>query len=337
MSSTIHDTTLDLWRTGRKVRQSSSGWLSGNAVCCTHNGETPDKKGRGGLMPTGDGGVNYHCFNCRFSTGYSPGRHLSYKFRKLLNWLGADEGTIRYLVIEAIRVKEITPVKEKDLASVPKVEIKARSLPVDAVTFQQAVDDPSKYPHLVDAVKYCVDRKFDINTYDFYVTNDKSHNLHNRVVIPFYWQNKIIGYTARSIGPTIKPKYHNSYEPNYVFNVDRQKPNWKFVVVCEGPLDAISVDGVAILSNECNEVQADIIDSLAREVVVVPDRDRAGKRLVDIALEYGWSVSFPIWQETCKDINEAVIKYGKLFVLKSIIDGRETGRLKIELKKKKLQ
>jgi hypothetical protein len=58
--------------------------------------------------------------------------------------------------------------------------------------------------------------------------------------------------------------------------------------------------------------------------------------LINDALEYGWSISMPIWQETCKDINEAVVKYGKLFVLKSIIEAKESSRLKIELKKKKL-
>ena len=71
-------------------------------------------------------------------------------------------------------------------------------------------------------------------------------------------------------------------------------------------------------------------------MIVVPDYDRACMRLVDNAQEYGWSVSFPIWFGTFKDINEAVIKYGKLFVLKSIIEARETSRLKIELRKKKI-
>ena len=98
----------------------------------------------------------------------------------------------------------------------------------------------------------------------------------------------------------------------------------------------------AVLVNSFKEqpllvkIQADIIDSLAREVIVVPDRDRAGVKLIDSALEYGWHVSFPVWQETCKDVSEAVERYGKLFVLKSILDARETGRLKIELKKKRL-
>jgi DNA primase len=106
--------------------------------------------------------------------------------------------------------------------------------------------------------------------------------------------------------------------------------------VCEGPFDAMSVDGVAVLGNEVSEQQADIIDSLGRDVIVVPDADRAGAKLVDAALEYGWSVSYPIWQKDCKDIGSAVEKYGKLFVLKSILAGKETGRLKIELLKKRL-
>jgi DNA primase len=156
------------------------------------------------------------------------------------------------------------------------------------------------------------------------------------VIVPFTWQNEVIGYTARAFDDTVKPKYHNSHEPGYVFNVDQQQAGSKFVIVCEGPFDAMAIDGVAVLGNEVSEQQADIIDSLAREVIVVPDADRAGSRLVDAAVEYGWSVSYPEWQRECKDIGAAVEQYGKLFVLKSILAGKETGRLKIELLKKRL-
>jgi DNA primase len=98
----------------------------------------------------------------------------------------------------------------------------------------------------------------------------------------------------------------------------------------------MSIDGVAVLSNECSETQADIIDSLGREVVVVPDADRAGTKLIDAALEYGWTVSYPIWLKDYKDLNEATVELGRLFVLKSILAARETGRLKIELLRKRL-
>jgi DNA primase len=98
----------------------------------------------------------------------------------------------------------------------------------------------------------------------------------------------------------------------------------------------MSIDGVAVSGAEISEQQAEVIDRLQREVIYVPDSDRAGRKTVERAIELGWTVSFPVWLETCKDINDAVIKYGKLFVLKAILDARETSKLKIELKKKRL-
>ena len=337
MSTLISDTTLELWRTGRQIKQVSAGWLSGHAVCCVHNGETVDRFGRGGFMPVGNGGINYHCFNCGFITGYMPGRHLPYKFRKLLGWLGADDNTIYRLIFDAIRNKDdsldITPVEKTEIV------IKARSLPAQALSITQLLNQyegQSVPEYFEQAVQYAYDRNIDFEKYDFYWTPETAYNLNRRLIVPFYWQKNIIGYTARTFLDTVKPKYHNSYEPHFVFNVDQQLPTSKFVIVCEGPFDAMSIDGVAILGNECNESQADIIDSLSREVIVVPDQDKAGYKLIDAALEYNWAVSFPVWGETCKDINEAVCKYGKLFTLKAILDGKETNRLKIELKKKRM-
>jgi DNA primase len=152
----------------------------------------------------------------------------------------------------------------------------------------------------------------------------------------FKFEGRTIGYTARAFTDGVKPKYYSHYEPNFVFNMNNQHSDSKFVIVCEGPFDAMSVDGVAVLNNECNETQADIIESLGREVIVVADKDRAGAKMINNAIEYGWSVSFPVWLETSKDINEAVCKYGKLFVLKSILDAKHSSKLKIELMRKKL-
>lgn len=306
-------------------RSSSSGWVSFNAPCCQYRGHKPDNRGRGGIIANSDGAVTYHCFNCQFKTGYRPGQHLGYKFRKLLEWLGADENAIRRLVIEAVRLKDVI---QPDAIETPKetVVFKPRPLPDDVDLVET---DPA-------AFDYCQQRHIDLNKYPLLVSRRTDHNLNRRVIIPFTWQNQLIGFTSRAWSPLIKPKYYSQYEPNYVFNIDQQLGNSQFVIVAEGPFDAISVDGVAVLSNECSEQQADIIDSLGREVIVVPDRDRAGSKLISDAIEYSWTVSFPIWHETCKDINEAVVRYGKLFVIHSILAARETTRLKIELKRKKL-
>jgi hypothetical protein len=313
-----------------KKKTTPSGWTSFNAPCCHHNGESADTRGRGGLTANPDGSVSFHCFNCNFKASYQPGRHLTFKFRKLLKWLGADDTDIKRLVIEAIRVRElVAPEEVKAEAEEEKIDFKARDLPEDAENLV-ALD----YVH--PALEYCVARKIDIAKYAFYATRQEQYNLHKRIIIPFVWQGRTIGYTARAFEENVKPKYHSNYEPNFVFNINNQQADSKFVIVCEGPFDAMSIDGVAVLNNECNETQADIIESLGREVIVVADRDRAGAKMINNAIEYGWTVSFPVWLETCKDVNEAVVKYGKLFVLKTILDSKQTSKLKIELMKKKL-
>ena len=343
MINQIANATINLWKSGRKIKtNSSSGWMSGNAVCCTHNGESADTRGRGGFITNSDGHISYSCFNCNFRASYVPGRHLTYKFRKLLSWLGADENTIKRLVIDAIRIRElVAPETLVEVEEAEPINFRARPLPAEAQTFVgweswYTLKDSDVHQEFHDAVLYTAARRIDLTRYDFYWTPEKQNNLNRRVIVPFTWRNKIIGYTARALYDGIKPKYYNSHEPGYVFNTDQQRSDAKFVIVVEGPFDAMAIDGVAILGNECSEQQADIIDGLAREVIVVPDADRAGAKLVDAAVEYGWSVSFPLWQRDCKDIGEAVERYGKLFVLKSILAARETNKLKIELHKRKL-
>lgn len=338
---------------GRR-KTSANGWTSFNAPCCIYNRESADTRGRGGVILNPDGGVSYHCFNCQYKASYLPGRPLSYKMRKLLSWLGASDNDIRQLVIEAIRVKDIIGIiQPEQVKQDVEVTFKPRALPEEAVSFKGFItlfdlsSETAKLPDgLHRAVNYVYERKINMQKYDFFWTPEVDHKLSYRVIIPFTWKNELIGYSARAFEDGIKPKYHSQYEPNYVFNMDQQRPDSKFVIVVEGPFDAMSIDGVAVLSSECNEIQADIIDSLGREVIVVPDFDRhinkrgqdvwSGSRLVEQAVEYGWSVSFPVWRETCKDVNEAVCTYGKLFVLKTILDSRETSKLKIELMKKKV-
>lgn len=347
MTTPIQSTVLSLLPSGRK--SSVNGWISFNAPCCIHNGESADTRGRGGINADADGSVGYHCFNCGFVTGFVPGRHLSYKFRKLLQWLGADENSIKRLVIEAIRIKDtiapevVEKVKEEYV-------VKPRPLPTEAQSFDELVtfhdlNDWENSEQLTAAVKYVHERRIDMQKYKFFLTPEKHSNLHKRVLVPIYYKGQGIGYTGRAIENNVKPKYYNSYENNVVFNLDKQLKDSKFVIVVEGTFDAMSIDGVAILSADVSETQADIIDSLGKEVIVVPDFDVkiingkkvwSGESLVDAALEYGWNVSFPDWQHTCKDVNEAVVKYGKLFAMKSIIDAVQTSKLKIELLKKRV-
>jgi hypothetical protein len=338
MLDSIQQSVLQLLPARKKTGQ--NGWTSFNAPCCVHNGESADTRGRGGIK-TNAGAVSYHCFNCGFKASFVPGRHLTFKFRKLLAWLGADDLTVRRLVIDAVRLKDLVAPEQ---VPEPEQEIRfeARTLPAEARelnelnAFYMLGNYQQVPPEYYAAVEYAAQRSLDINKYKFYWTPEVANNLHRRIVVPFYYQRELIGYTARAIVDGIKPKYYSSHPADFVFNLDTQQADWKFVLVCEGPIDAMSVDGVAVSGAEVSDQQAELIDRLQREVVVVPDSDKTGRRLIERAIELGWTVSFPVWQENCKDINEAVVRYGKLFVIKAILAARETSKLKIELKKKKL-
>jgi DNA primase len=144
-----------------------------------------------------------------------------------------------------------------------------------------------------------------------------------------------VGYTGRLFDTRNKEvKYWTETQPGYVFNIDAQDWSRKFVIVTEGPFDAITISGVSILGSEINDTQRELIDGLGRKIIVVPDRDAPGQKLIDQALEFGWSVAFPEWGVGVDDVADAVLKYGRLFVLQSILKTTESNKLKIDLKRK---
>ena len=155
----------------------------------------------------------------------------------------------------------------------------------------------------------------------------------DRLIKPFYSKKQIVGYTCRKVKEG-KPKYVSEQQPGYVFNLDAQY-NRVYTVVVEGPFDAIAVEGVALLGNEIKEQQALQINSLNTKVIVVSDRDEAGQNIPTQAIDLGWGVSMPAWDDDIKDVNEAVQRYGKLYTLHTIIGYAEFNELKIKLGAKK--
>ena len=131
-----------------------------------------------------------------------------------------------------------------------------------------------------------------------------------------------------------KVKYYTDVQPGYVFNMDAQDWTRKFVIVTEGPFDAITISGVSILGSEINDIQRELIDGLGRRIIVVPDRDAPGEKLISQAKDFGWSVAFPEWGDDIKDVADAVMRYGRLFTIQSILKTAESSKLKIDLKRK---
>jgi len=311
-----------------KRKKSSSGWISFNAVCCIHNSETYDKRGRGGVLLENDHDWHYHCFNCNFTAGFTLGKPVGVKARKLLGWLGVSKVDVDWLNLESLRSKSINDIiddRNKTITSTIKFD--EVSLPSTARLIKESD---------IRFVDYLNNRAMKYNQYAFMITpSDKARNK-NRIIIPYTNKGKIVGYTSRFLDGRI-PKYLNEQQPGYVFGLDLQKDNWKFAIVTEGILDAISIDGIAVLHNKISNKQAQQLKQLYRTIIVVPDQDKAGLKLIDNALENGFNVSVPNWGDNIKDVNDAVITYGKIATVLKILESRNASSIKIKLAKKELE
>ena len=301
-----------------KRKKTPSGWTSFNAPCCHHNGETQDTRNRGGIMYQADGAIQYHCFNCGYKTNYTPGRYLNRKFRQYMMWIGISTTEISKLAMQAMGHAQDVDPKVKELET--KVNFTPMQLPDDSIVIQENTE----------AEKYLQARGLNATDYLFY----ESPTMKHRVIVPIAWRGRYIGYVARAYKDNVKPKYYAQVQPGTLFNLDEQSYARKFVILTEGIFDAIMLDAVAILGSEISHQQKLQIELLNREVIVVPDRDKAGSKLIEQAIEFGWGVAFPEWTKDVSDVADAVSKYGRLFTIQSILKTTESNKLKIDLKKK---
>ena len=309
-----------------KRKKTPSGWISFNAPCCQHNGQSVDTRQRGGIIQEGEN-ISYHCFNCGFKASWQPGRNISYKFRNLLTWLNAPDDVINKLALQVMQENEGIQIK-KNIVELPKFD--TVDLPDNSIKIADIDDFDS---HSLAVLEYIASRSLSIYDTDYYWSSSLGYR--DRLIVPFYFQREIVGWTARTIIPNKTPKYLSEQQPGFVFNLDEQHPKKVFVIVCEGPLDAIHIDGVALLASEIKDQQAMLINRLNKDVIVVPDRDEAGSKLVEEAIDLGWGVSMPDWGEGINDIGEAVNKHGRLYALHKVVSAVETSPLKIRLKEKK--
>jgi hypothetical protein len=292
-----------------------SNWITFNAVCCRHNNESIDRRNRGNFLLTSEGGLVYNCFNCNFKSGWSPGHRLGVKFQQLLEWFNIPrDHIVRYNYI-AFLLKEQPLIDQ--VQPVYSYEFEERSLPLGSKSFTYWLAQTPIDQNFMKVVDYVCQRGDDVITsYDFYW----SPKMATRVIIPFKWKERFVGYTARSIieGKRIR-RYHNDSQPNYLFNIDSITSSQKYIILCEGPFDALAIGAVATLGNHLSGGQCQWLNNTGKTIVVLPDREGDGGALVDIALRENWYVSFPKFASGVKDASEAVKIYGKLYTLWSVL------------------
>jgi hypothetical protein len=307
-----------------KKRRTPNGWVSFNAVCCHHRGHKPDRRSRAGII-FDENTWSYSCFNCNFKCGNSPGKLFSSNTKRLLEWCGIDDAQIERWSFESYGMRGIIDAMQQQ----PKpfiANFDTKHLPEGSVPL-----DPSNPDHKIH-VDYLASRGLSPTSHSYYV--DSNDSARQRIIIPYYYDGRVVGNTSRFYDGRA-PKYISDQQRGYVFNIDAQRSKSSVCILVEGQFDAISIGGCAYMGSTISDQQASLLNRLRKTMIVVPDHDSAGLSVCDRALELGYRVSIPEWEDDIKDVNDAVRRYGRLTTLLSILESATSSKIKIEMIRKR--
>lgn len=331
---------------GRR-KTSNNNFINICCPMCTRRGETQDKKFRCGIKHDSKG-IGIHCFNCGIKTRWMVGTPMGKSFKEFLESVGLTTMEIKKLSFHAVEVSRIlsqSDILPPSLYFTPSFN--TTTLPPEAQTLATWAHNNCVDTDFINAVEYLYSRGNDIATaIDYYWTPNKTDNLNKRIIIPFYFQNNLVGWTARSSVDDLEPRYWTNVPPHFLFNNRVMTLDRKYVIIVEGIFDAIAIDGIATMGAKLSNEQAKWINSCGKTPILLADRDRTGGKLIEIALHHNWMVSFPRlaagegrrkdnwWDADVKDAAEATQRYGKLYTLQSIISSATGQKMEIAMKRK---
>lgn len=252
------------------------------------------------------------------------------KLSMYLEALGAKNEDIQKLQLVAMQIQDTEDVQQLII----NPDLKPRRLPKGAKPFSEWLKLENPPAKFIQALEYLNNRNPRLlELVDFYWTDETIGRQDGRVIIPLSYRGDVLGYSARWFDGDLlgRPKYINDIPPGLMYNIDILDDPWrKYIVLVEGGLDAAIIDGIGIMKNRVTEQQLRWLSSTDKKIIVLPDRDKSGKMLVDQAIEYSWGVSFPDW-DGAKDAEEASRKYGRLFVIERILASAITEETMIKI------
>lgn len=300
-----------------------------------------DNRFRGNFLFTNDGVIVYNCYNCGFITKYDGGPYLSKNFESLMAWMNVSSDDIKGVKLDLLRRQMEGSLSNTSVDPGISINLDFKSIPLPdgSIPFDSMLMSEEMPDEFTRVLGYLGSRGEAVASgWNYHWSPSTKHNMDHRVIIPFYHRNNVVGWTARYAGkpPEGVPRYYNSdLQKGYIFNCDViHKPGRRFVTIHEGPFDAISIDGVAVLGSELSREQVAWLNSTDKEKIVVPDRQKNNQGMIDVAIENGWYVSFPDWEEDVKDAADATCRYGKLFTLQTVIESKTKSQLQIGVKRR---
>jgi hypothetical protein len=226
--------------------------------------------------------------------------------------------------------------KEGTTLSTFKDDLKSKTFPSKALPLKQVLLTDNPPNRAIDAAMYLynVRSKFLLDSFEFYWTPE----MENYIIMPAKFRHHVYGYSARYIGTPPNnntPRYINNTPQGFIFNADNLEDLYrKYVILVEGTLDAIAINGCGIMTSILNERQLLWIKEVAKtkKIIFLPDRDKDGKFIIQQAIENGWGVSFPTWDRHIKDAEDATHKYGRLFTVANILNSVVDTEIEIKIR-----
>jgi hypothetical protein len=141
---------------------------------------------------------------------------------------------------------------------------------------------------------------------EFKDSKDKSP----RLVIPYFHDNRVIGFTCRTFNPSVEPRYIHlriDKRVEFIYGTDRINTNKKIYVV-EGNIDSLFLDNAIAIGGA--HYHLGYLQQHKNNCVIIPDSDwrrnkQVGEQLRK-AIEAGYHVAFMPARLRGKDINDWV-------------------------------
>lgn len=312
----------------------TNSWKRINCPLCVYRGEPrPDKKKSGSYIFNYDGEIKYTCFRCKANFYWQPYISLKKNHEEFLGILGADTTEIENAKIEILKNYWKNNQSDTNISNSDKLEKNTKicfPLPDKAKSLKYWIKKENHSKNFIDVCNYLFSRgTFFVSAYKYYWSPEKLFS--RRLIVPFYKNGEIVGYSARAIDENVNPKYYMKRPKNYLFNADTLYTSQKYVFIVEGIFDAIAVNGIAICGSNINREQVDFLKNFDKEYIIVPDRSKTTTNFIDIAEKNQWWVSVvpsfhyddkPVWQPEIKDCADAVKNYGRLYTIYSLLENK---------------
>lgn len=297
-----------------------NGWYPVLCQVCNDHGN----KGKRAAFNFEDG-VGYHCFNCGHVAGFNErSTEVSDDLVRVFDSFHVPKSEWEHLHIECLsRRKHFSLRDTSEHKPTKSIEPKVLELPKHFVPLLDY--DPEDTWRFIAEDHLQDERGIDPLEYPFYLSAHK--DWLGRLIIPIYnRRNELIYYQGRSLidhprkylsPPEGKSKVMYGFNQIYAHSISP-------LFIVEGFFDAFVIGGCATLGNELTEEHIEHLNRSQRRKILIPDKWGDGHLMANKAIELGWEVSTPAIGD-CKDISAAVKKYGKMYVLKTIMENAAKG------------